>query len=161
VGPEAKGETVKEHEPFIRQCIDLAISAAKKGNHPFGALLVHDGEVILTAENTVKTDDDTTRHAELNLVVKSERAFPEEVLRESTLYTSTAPCLLCTAAIWSAGITRIVYCVSYETFATFASDRYRYIPFSEVFERLGSAVEAIGPVLEEEGVQAYQYWPRS
>jgi tRNA(Arg) A34 adenosine deaminase TadA len=151
---------VKEHESFIRQCINLAISAAEKGNHPFGALLVHDGEVILTAENTVKTDDDTTRHAELNLVVKSQRAFPEEVLRESTLYTSTAPCLLCTAAIWSAGITRIVYCVSYETFATFASDRYRYIPFSEVYERLGSAVEAIGPVLEEEGRQVYQYWPK-
>jgi tRNA(Arg) A34 adenosine deaminase TadA len=151
---------MKEHEPFIRQCIDLAISAAKKGNHPFGALLVHDGEVILTAENTVNTDKDTTRHAELNLVVKSQRAFPEEVLRDSTLYTSTAPCLLCTAAIWSAGINRIVYCVSYETFATFASDRYRYIPFSEVFERLGTAVEAIGPVLEEEGLQVYQYWPK-
>lgn len=40
-------------EPFIRQCYDLAIAAGKRGNHTFGALLVHQGQVILTAENTV------------------------------------------------------------------------------------------------------------
>jgi tRNA(Arg) A34 adenosine deaminase TadA len=137
---------------------ELAISAGKKGNHTFGALLVHQGKVILTAENTVRTDRDSTRHAELNLVVSAERELPEEVIRASTLYTSTAPCLMCTAAIWFAGINRVVYSVSYEAFARLIAEGYQYIPCDEVFQRLGTPLELAGPVLEEEGLQVYQYW---
>ena len=73
------------HEQFIKQCHARAISAGKKGNHTFGAILVHNDQVIMTAENTVNSDDDRTRHAELNLVVKSQRTFPSAVLRESAL----------------------------------------------------------------------------
>ena len=39
-----------EHESFIRQCIVLAEEAAAAGNEPFGAVLVVDGVVRLTAE---------------------------------------------------------------------------------------------------------------
>jgi tRNA(Arg) A34 adenosine deaminase TadA len=35
------------HEPFIRQCYDLARQAVAHGDHPFGALL-HEGVVELT-----------------------------------------------------------------------------------------------------------------
>lgn len=146
---------MRQHEAFIRQCHSLAISAGKKGNHTFGAVLVHNGKVIMTAENTVNSDDDNTRHAELNLVVKSQRAFGPEVLKESTLYTSTAPCLMCTATIWSAGIFRIIYSVSYQAFAKLASPGYRYIPCEEVYERLGTEADIIGPVLEEEGLEVF------
>jgi tRNA(Arg) A34 adenosine deaminase TadA len=149
-----------EHDGFIRQCHSLAISAGKKGNHTFGAVLVHDGKVIMTAENTVNSDNDDTRHAELNLVVKSQRALAPELVRQSTLYTSTAPCLMCTATIWSAGIRKIVYSVSYEAFAKLASPEYRFIPCDEVFERLGARADVIGPVLEEEGLEVFKYWPK-
>ena len=103
------------HKDFIRECHALAVSAGKKGNHPFGALLVRKGKIIMRAENTVKTDDDPFRHAEYNLVMKSKEAFSAEILGKSTLYTSTAPCLLCTANILWANIGRIVYSVSYKT----------------------------------------------
>jgi tRNA(Arg) A34 adenosine deaminase TadA len=42
------------HDPFIRQCHKLALSAAGRGNHPYGALLVHEGQVILTAQGAVR-----------------------------------------------------------------------------------------------------------
>ena len=154
-----KGENMNRHEPYIRQSIELAISAARKGNHPFGALLVHEEEVIMTAENTVMADNDSTRHAELNLVVKSERAFPPGVLGECTLYTSTAPCLMCTAVIWDAGITRIVYSVSYESLARLISGNYNYISLDKIYRQLKTDVEFIGPVLEMEGLEAYKHWP--
>jgi tRNA(Arg) A34 adenosine deaminase TadA len=32
-------------------------------NHPFGAVLVHEGRVIVEAENTVNSDQDITAHA--------------------------------------------------------------------------------------------------
>ena len=148
---------MKIHEPFIKQCHALAISAGKKGNHTFGAVLVHQNRVIMTAENTVNSDDDPTRHAELNLVVKRQRAFPEGVLRESGLYTSTAPCLMCTAVIWEAGIRRIVFSVSYEAFARLTG--YQSVPCDEVFERLGANAEVIGPILEKEGLAVFEFWP--
>jgi hypothetical protein len=37
------------HEQFIKQAISLARQARDEGNHPFGALLVLDGDVVLTA----------------------------------------------------------------------------------------------------------------
>lgn len=152
---------MNKHEPFIRQCHDLAIQAGKHGNHTFGAILVHNRRVVMTAENTVNTDNDATRHAELNLVVKSQRELPEAVIKESTLYTSTAPCQLCGAAIWSAGITRIVYSVSYQAFAALIPGGYRYIPIKELYQRLETEIDLTGPVLEAEGLQVFQYWTKS
>ena len=75
------------------------------GDHPFGALLVKDGEVVLTAVNTVNTDHDNTRHAELNLVSQAMRQFDADFLADCVLYTSTEPCAMCAGAIYWAGIT--------------------------------------------------------
>jgi tRNA(Arg) A34 adenosine deaminase TadA len=147
-----------EHDDFIRQCHELAISAGNKGNHTFGALLVYKGQVIMTAENTVRIDNDYTRHAELNLVVKGQRAFSDEVLKESTLYTSTAPCMMCVAVIFQAGITRIVYSVSYEAFSKYVASGYQTIHCDEIFDRLGVEAEIVGPILEEEGLEVFKYW---
>ena len=93
------------HETFIRQAIEIAASARKKGNHPFGALLADDrGRLMITAENTVMTRHDPTRHAELNLVQLACESFPPEALSKATLYTSTEPCVMCCGAIHWAGI---------------------------------------------------------
>jgi tRNA(Arg) A34 adenosine deaminase TadA len=145
-----------QHEVFIRRCIQLAADAGKKGDQPVGAVLVHDGQALMTAQNTIHTDNDSTRHAELNLIVKSQRALSPEVIQQSTLYTSTAPCLMCTAAIWRAGISRIVYSVSYQSLATLVYPGYRYIPCQEVYQRLGTQVEVIGPILEDEGLKVWR-----
>ncbi len=148
-----------QHEKFIKECFDLAIDAGKKGNVPVGAVLVHDDEIIMTAQNTVNSDDDSTRHAELNLLVRSERAFPPETVKQSTLYTSTEPCVMCTAAIWKAGISNIVYSVSLESLARLVRPGYKYIPCGEVFERLGTEVEVVGRILEAEGLEVWQFSP--
>ena len=101
--------TAADHERFIRQTLDLAISAGKKGNHPFGAVLVHQGKAILTAENTVNTDNNFTHHAETNLLAKARRELPREVLQQGTIYTSTQPCMFCCSTLWYSGVKRIVY----------------------------------------------------
>ena len=150
---------MSQHDAFIRRCYDLAVSAAKKGNHPFGAVLVHNGRVIAEAENTVATDDDQTRHAELNLVVEAQRSYPLSVLHESTLYSSTAPCAMCAAAMWSSGIKRVVYGVTYETFASLIPGKLRYLAIEELYERLGTPLESVRGVLEDEGVKVYDHWP--
>lgn len=149
--------TASTHERFIRRSHSLATSAIEKGNEPFGALLVHNGKVLLEAENTVNTDRDITRHAELNLVVEALRVLPRETLAESTLYASTAPCVMCSEAIRRAGVTRVVYSVSYEASASRKTAKPRYMTIEELFEKFGTSLESMGGVLESEGLKVYSH----
>lgn len=148
------------HEPFIRQAFELAISAGKKGNHPFGALLVHQNKVLLTTENTVHTDNNVHSHAEINLMTEAKRGIPPEVLRESTMYTSTAPCALCCTSMLYRNIARVVYGVSYETFAIITGFDGKGISCVKLYREAGKTIEWIGPVLENEGVKVFYYWPK-
>ena len=145
-------------EAYMREAIALATTAGKTGNYPFGAVLVHDGQIVARAENTAATEAGFG-HAEYNLVLESARRFPDAVLRESTLYTSTAPCDRCSLAILAAGIREVVYSVSYETFARLVPGDYEVTTLGEMVRRLEiDGMEIRGPLLEEEGMQAYHYW---
>ncbi len=82
--------------------------ARESGNHPFGAVLVLDGKIVLRAKNTVNTDRDPTAHAETNLMTKAIRNLSPEEIRRSTLYTSCEPCDMCTGKIYWAGIRSVI-----------------------------------------------------
>ncbi len=97
---------------LLRLAIDVAKRARDRGNHPFGAILERGGEVLLEAENTVTTDRDVTRHAELNLVRLASRSFSADELAECTLYSSTEPCAMCSGGIYWSGIGRVVYALA-------------------------------------------------
>ena len=150
--------TFKEQESLIRRCYALAREAAANGNHPFGALLEKDGEVVLTAVNTVHSDKDETRHAEINLVVEAMRRFSAQELAQCTLYTSTEPCAMCTGAIYAAGIPAIVFgCSAGALYALLDSDLS--IPSRDILALGQRETAVIGPVLEEEGLQIHTaYW---
>ena len=155
----AESSNLTRHEPFIRQAFQVAATAAKKGDHPFGALLVYRNSVILTAGNTVYTDKNVHSHAEINLMTEARRTIAPEVLRESTLYVSTAPCMLCCSSMWARGIGRVVYGVSYTTFSKITGVSDNSLPCDRLYRETGKALEWIGPVLEEEGAKVFYYWP--
>jgi tRNA(adenine34) deaminase len=146
-----------QHETFMRKAIELAITSGKKGNDSFGAVLVHDGEMIEIAENTSMAEPGFG-HAEYNLVIKSAHWVPESVLTECTLYASTIPCPRCTCAVLAAGIKRIVYSVSYASFAKLIPGEYNELSCDEIVKRLERDVEVIGPILEDEGMKAFECW---
>ena len=151
-------------EPFMRQAIALAKEAVANGDHPFGALLVKDGVVVLTAVNTIHSDNDVTRHAELNLVSQAARQFSPEFLAGCTLVTSTEPCAMCAGAIYWSGISRVVFGCAAATLGRhlgpIAGDDF-LIPCAEIFARGTRPMTVIGPVLEEEGTAVHQqYWRR-
>ncbi|MBE2222678.1 MAG: nucleoside deaminase, partial [Anaerolineae bacterium] len=147
------------HEPFILQCYDLARQAIANGDHPFGALLVCAGEVVLTAVNTVHSNRDVTQHAELNLVSQAGRLLGYAALAESTLYTSTEPCAMCTGAIFWAGIPTIVYGCSATSLGQIAGGMF-VVPSRQLLAKATRPTHIIGPVLEAEGIAIHQtYWP--
>jgi hypothetical protein len=61
------GGTARWEVP-MRAALEQARLAIVAHNHPFGAVLCLDGEVVLSAQNTVMSDGDPTCHAELNLI---------------------------------------------------------------------------------------------
>ena len=146
------------HESFIRKSIDLAKQAVQKGNQPFGACLVRDGEILLTAENTIHSHHDKTQHAEANLASLASQTLDSETLRHCTLYTSTEPCAMCSGAIYWAGIRRVVFGCSQAVFAEYAGKAID-IPCRLVFSYGDQPTEVIGPVLEDEAVAVHRdYW---
>lgn len=146
------------HEEFIRHSIALAQQARDKGNHPFGALLVKDGEVILTAENTVNTGRDTTHHAELNLVSQASQVFDTQTLSQSILYTSTEPCAMCAGAIYWAGIRSVVFGCSNQALLRL-SDEGLSIACQAIFATGIIKTEVIGPVLEQDALSVHTgFW---
>jgi len=98
---------------FLRASFVVARNARKKGNHPFGAVLVDDhGQILLEAENTVVTARDCTDHAETNLMRQASSEYDSEFLAKCTIYTSTEPCPMCAGAIFWANVRRVVYGLS-------------------------------------------------
>ena len=145
---------------FLAQAIEVARSARRNGNHPFGAILVTGDGRIIEAENSVVTANDPTGHAELNLVRRAGARLSPPELTGSTLYTSTEPCVMCSGAIHWAGIGRVVYALPERSLAAMvpAQDGAATLdlPCREVFARGGSPVIVAGPALPAEaaGVQA-------
>ncbi len=149
-----------DDEIFIERTYQLARNAQAKGNHPFGALLVVDGEIVLTAENTVVSDSDVTRHAELNLVSKASQALDPATLGRSILYTSTEPCAMCTGAIFWSGISKIVYGCSAITLGEIAGGAF-VVPCRELLKygRREREIRVIGPLLEDQGTAIHRnFW---
>jgi tRNA(Arg) A34 adenosine deaminase TadA len=106
-------ETETSSDPdvtLLRRALTLAHTARATGARPFGAILAgRDGEVIVEAANDVLATRDVTGHAETRAVQRATVLLTDDQLRETTLYASAEPCLMCSGAIYLAGIPRVVF----------------------------------------------------
>ena len=137
------------HEQFVRQAIALASQARRAGDHPFGALLVLDGQVALTAMNSVNTDRDPTGHAETNLIVRAIRQLSPDQIGRAVLYTSCEPCAMCVGKMYWAGVRSVVYALSAGELAVLAGPDF-LVPCRDLFAKATEAVTVVGPLLVDE-----------
>lgn len=144
---------------FLRAAFAAARRARENGNAPFGAILVNEnGEILLEAENTVKTSRDCTGHAETNLVREASRQFDQAMLAKCSLYSSAEPCAMCAGAIFWSGVGRVVYGLSGSRISALAPDNSPrlLLPCGDVFAAGQRGIELEGPVLEEEAEIAFK-----
>jgi tRNA(Arg) A34 adenosine deaminase TadA len=144
-----------DHERHLLAAIELARRAREHGNHPFGALLVdEDGNVVLEAENTVRTERDVTGHAETNLMRLASARFEQDFLERCTLYTSTEPCAMCAGAIYWGNVRHVVFALSQEEIRRISGGNPRNfqleITCRELFAYGDHEVEVSGPHLLDE-----------
>ena len=149
---------------LLRRAIELARLAREHGNHPFGALLVDaKGNVVLEAENTVRTDKDVTAHAETNLIRMATARFDRDFLGRCTLYTSTEPCAMCAGAIYWGNIRHVVFGFSQEQIHAISAGNPENMQLQlssrEVFARGDHPVEVSGPHLPKESAAVHDgFW---
>ncbi len=136
-----------DHESHMREALALAREAAARGDRPFGSVLVRDDEVVMRESNRVVTEDDIRRHPELHLAHRACREFSAPERAETVMYTSTAPCPMCSGGMLSAGFERVVYSVGANEIAGFTGGD----PPTRAATVLGDTTDLVGPVLNDEG----------
>jgi len=93
----------------MRAALREAMEAARKGEVPVGAVVVHGGRIIGRGHNQREMLKDPTAHAEMIAITQAAAALESWRLEDATLYVTLEPCLMCAGAIVNARIRRVVY----------------------------------------------------
>jgi len=102
-------------------CMRAALEAARRGllagEPPIGACLVRDGEIVVTANNSVIGEIDATAHAEIRVIREACRQLRALSLSGCTLYATVEPCPMCLSACHYAGVDAVVFGATLEDMA--------------------------------------------
>lgn len=93
----------------MARALEMARAAARLGEVPVGAVLVHDGKLLAEGHNRTVTDTDPTAHAEVVVIRKGARRLGDWRLADCTLYATLEPCALCAGALVLSRVRRLVY----------------------------------------------------
>ena len=151
---DAAGVTDRDRE-FVDRTIELAREAVERGNTPFGALLVVDGEVVAEARNETQTEDDVAAHPELTLARRAARELDADERARCTMYASTEPCPMCATGVHYARIDRVVFGVAGETLDELTGDVVT-VPCEEVIRRAGGETTVEGPIATEAAMALHE-----
>lgn len=110
-GASASGAQAAASPDDIR-FMHVALAEARRGDYPFGAVIVKDGKILARGRNLGKTHDDPTAHGEMVAIRRCLAAHGSAALKGATLYTSGEPCVMCMGAIIWCGVGRLVYAAS-------------------------------------------------
>ena len=93
----------------MRRALNLAKTAAERGEVPVGAVVVKDGQIIGEGHNRPRESYDPTAHAEIVAIRAAAAALGNERLDGCDLYVTLEPCAMCAGAIAHARIARLYY----------------------------------------------------
>jgi tRNA(adenine34) deaminase len=134
------------HEGFMRQAIEQAKIAGKRGDIPIGAVIVTDqGEVIARAGNSREQLKDPTAHAEILALRAAGAQLNDWRIVRSTMYVTLEPCPMCAGAITMARVPRLVIGAWNDEYGAVGS-RWDLVRD----QRMNHQVEVIPGVLENE-----------
>ena len=105
-----KGGTLSgERERYMGEALELARTAAGRGEVPVGAVVVLNGEIVGRGHNQPISSHDPTAHAEIVALRAAGLAVGNYRLTGASLYVTVEPCLMCVGAMIHARIGEIVF----------------------------------------------------
>jgi creatinine deaminase len=90
---------------FVDRCYALALEGYEEGGVPVGSLLARGGEVVAEGWNRRVQQGDPIAHGEMDCL---RRAGRQASYRDTILYTSLSPCMMCSGTIVQFGIAAVV-----------------------------------------------------
>ncbi|KAN0066219.1 hypothetical protein ACQY0O_000313 [Thecaphora frezii] len=139
--PPARGSAAKyvpreqqseEDLKWMKEALKMAQEAADANEVPVGGVFVRNGEIIAKGRNRTNELMNATRHAELEAIdyilsilppkgadfpTDPHSCFPgDNPFKETILYVTIEPCIMCGAALRQVGIKRVVFGAGNERF---------------------------------------------
>jgi len=90
---------------LLRIAYEEARAGFAEGGCPIGSVLARGGEVVAQGRNQRGQKGDPIAHGEMDALRKAGR---QKTYRDTVLYTSLSPCMMCTGTIIQFGIPRVV-----------------------------------------------------
>ena len=90
---------------MLRIAYEEAKEGFEEGGCPIGSVLERAGKVVAQGRNQRVQKGDPIAHGEMDALRKAGR---QKTYRDTTLYTSLSPCMMCTGTIIQFGIPRVV-----------------------------------------------------
>ena len=90
---------------FLRIAYDEAKAGYEEGGCPIGSVLARGDALVSQGRNQRVQKGDPIAHGEMDALRKAGR---QKTYKETTLYTSLSPCMMCTGTIIQFGIPRVV-----------------------------------------------------
>ena len=107
VGPAVSAS--RDRATFAARALALRDEAVRRGDQPYGAVVVRKGEIVGEGVSAVITDRDPTAHAEMVAIRAAARRLASRDLGECELYGSSRACPMCEAAAYWANIGRMFH----------------------------------------------------
>lgn len=107
-------DTNQEDEHFMRLALNEAKKAYDAQEIPIGAIVVCQGKIIGRGYNLTEQLNDVTAHAEMQAFTAAAQTIGGKYLKDSTLYVTIEPCVMCAGASYWTQIGKIVYGASEE-----------------------------------------------
>lgn len=143
------------------QFMGLALARARegiaKGQQPFGACLVKDGQVIACLYNNVLASGDLTAHPETQAIRDACRDLQTLDLAGCVMYATCEPCAMCFTVAHLAQISAIVCGARLEDARRFGFGRFP-VSNSTLKELSGSPIAIIRDFLRDESIAIMQEW---
>lgn len=99
----------RDHK-FITRAVEEAYKGVECGHGgPFGAVVVHNDEILVSCHNMVYEGTDPTAHAEVTAIREACKKLNKIELSDCEMYASCEPCPMCFGAIHLSRIKRLVY----------------------------------------------------
>ncbi len=94
---------------FMKEALLLAKKAKESGEVPVGAVVVKNGKIIGRGRNKRETEKNALAHAEIEAIDEACKTLGSWRLDGCEIYVTLEPCPMCTGAILTSRIERIIF----------------------------------------------------
>ncbi|KAJ8270679.1 hypothetical protein GJAV_G00117930 [Gymnothorax javanicus] len=107
--------SAEEIELWMQKSFEMAKEALENGEVPVGCLMVYKNEVLGRGRNEVNETKNATRHAEMVALdqvlqwCQQQNMDCKDVFKETVLYVTVEPCIMCAGALRLLNIPLVVY----------------------------------------------------